>query len=294
MSRRTVVAVAVLTVAGGALAIATRREWQRPPAEQTSSLPVLNAPVLRTASTHPMQYYVSLPSGWSRARAWPVVVAISGSDRNWLAHANAFAALRDARHYPFIVITPVVLTIGGRDLRHSPEYSYAPAVWDRVEREGRCPFDLDGLRAVVADVTREYGGDTKAFLTGFSGGGHPAIAYTLVHPERLRAVALSAGNYIGRCVRAPTVPSNPEVPEPFPAPPISNAIERVTLPVRFFNGADDPNWRHSIPQRDRAMSDLGTNQFANVSSVMIPSVRHDPMIGMVLDYFYALLAATER
>ena len=294
MRTRTVIAVAVLTVAGGALAIATRRAWQRPPAQPASPGPVLNAPSLRTASTHPMQYYVSLPSGWSRARSWPVVVAIPGSDRNWLAHANAFAAMRDARGYPFIVITPVVLTIGGRDLRHSPEYAYAAAVWDHVDREGRCPFDMDGLRAVVADVTQEYGGEARVFLTGFSGGGHPAIAYTLVHPERLRAVALSAGNYIGRCVRAPTAPTNPEVPEPIPAPPISNAIERVTLPVRFFNGTDDPNWRHSIPQRDRAMSDLATNLFANVSSVMIPNVRHDPMIGLVLDYFHSVLATTER
>jgi len=31
------------------------------------------APQLKTASTHPIQYYLSLPEGWTKAKKWPVV-----------------------------------------------------------------------------------------------------------------------------------------------------------------------------------------------------------------------------
>src|SRR5262245_38888756 len=33
----------------------------------------IEQPQLKTASNHPIQYYLSLPEGWTPARRWPVV-----------------------------------------------------------------------------------------------------------------------------------------------------------------------------------------------------------------------------
>ena len=41
------------------------------------------APQLKTASTHPIQYYLSLPEGWTKAKKWPVVVVIESADRDF-------------------------------------------------------------------------------------------------------------------------------------------------------------------------------------------------------------------
>lgn len=35
------------------------------------------APPVRTATTHPMKYHISLPRDWSANRTWPVLVAPS-------------------------------------------------------------------------------------------------------------------------------------------------------------------------------------------------------------------------
>ena len=48
-----------------------------------------NEPQLKTASTHPIQYYLSLPEGWTAEKKWPVVVVIESADREFLDAANA-------------------------------------------------------------------------------------------------------------------------------------------------------------------------------------------------------------
>ena len=257
-------------------------------------LPVINSPERRAASTHPLQYYISLPPGWSKTRTWPVVVAIPGSGKNWVSSANAYAAVRDARRYPFIIVTPIVATNGGRDLRSNPAYTYAPSVWDRVDREGRCTFDREGFSAVMADVARDYNGQAKPFLTGYSGGGHFSVAEMLVHPELLRAAGLSAVNYSGRCVDGPTTEAKPDFIEPSTPPGISTSPARVTLPVRFFLGTDDPYAKYLAPQRDNAIRDATSHGFANVSSTTVRRTGHEAMIAIVLDYFDSLLDRSER
>ena len=49
------------------------------------------------ATTHPMRYHVSLPSGWSSKREWPVVVAIPDAGRHFAENLNAFAKERGER-----------------------------------------------------------------------------------------------------------------------------------------------------------------------------------------------------
>jgi clostripain len=258
--------------------------WQRgkgaaakTPPPPAPALPPGRDPVLRTASTHPMQYYLSLPRGWSPRREWPVVVTVDGGNKDWLSNARRFAAVRDEKGYPFILVTPLVLSNGGTDLRHVPQYRYEPSTWDRVDREGRCAFDREGLQAVLADVRARYRGEAQSFMTGWSAGGHLTWATVFLHPERLRGAALSGANYNGRCVTREV-----EKPAEF-----SRAPERERLPVKLFEGADDPAL--DSPQPLLAMRLAVEHGYRNLSRVTVADTGHDPMPGPVLDYFFSLL-----
>lgn len=140
-------------------------------------------PELRNASTHPMQYYLSLPDGWTPAKRWPVVVAFDGSGKDWLDLAHTFVDAR--KKLPFILVVPLILTNGGGDLRTHPHYHYSPAVWDAVDTNGKCAFDLEGVAAVLSDVEQTAAAEPRAFVTGFS-----AAALTTRRSRRRRHASL--------------------------------------------------------------------------------------------------------
>src|SRR5260370_32180509 len=80
-----------------------------------------SADEFRTASGHPMQYYVSLPQGWTAARKWPVVVVIESANRQFQQTLGAFAKAR--KDMPFILVAPM-----GHDewRRQLPSGGYPP------------------------------------------------------------------------------------------------------------------------------------------------------------------------
>src|SRR5690349_15420696 len=80
---------------------------------------------LKTATTHPMQYYLSLPEGWSADRKWPVVVAIESANRDFPANLAIFARARGKM--PFLIVAPLVVTNGGAGFRTVPSYHYTDA-----------------------------------------------------------------------------------------------------------------------------------------------------------------------
>ncbi|MEO7361067.1 MAG: hypothetical protein ABI120_12105 [Gemmatimonadaceae bacterium] len=239
-----------------------------------------------TASSYPIDYYISVPAGWPGKRAWPIVVNITGSGRDWEPAAQGFAAARNASDAPFIVITPVVLTNSGDGPipRNHPAYSYPSSTWDLIDQQGRCAFDMAGIKAAIEDVRNKYSGQTKAFLTGFSGGGHTAWANVLLRPQLLRAAALVGGNFNGRCVTKET----------FTPQAISSAPERVLFPVRSFIGADDPGLASGIVQQSLALNLAILNGYGNTSTEVVPGFAHDPMPKKILSYFMSLLGPTER
>jgi hypothetical protein len=49
---------------------------------------------LKTAFNHSMQYYLSLPNGWSAGKQWPVVIVIEDANRQFEAAAARFEAAR--------------------------------------------------------------------------------------------------------------------------------------------------------------------------------------------------------
>lgn len=239
-----------------------------------SSVRASEPPQLKTASTHPIQYYLSLPEGWTKTKKWPVVVVIDSADREFLQAATAFAQARGTR--PFILVTPLVVTNGGAGFRSVPTYHYSNETWDRIQNSGQFKFDMDGLNAIVQDVVKDYGGEDKFFITGLEAAGHTVWGVLFNHPEAMRAAVLVCPNYAGRWVDEAH---------------ISNTPERVDLPIRNFIGANDTLCAQGSPihtQMMRAITVAGEHGYKNVALVRIEGKGHERLAAEVLDYFSSL------
>src|ERR1700682_2094930 len=108
-----------------------------------------SAQELKTATGHPMQYYLSLPQAWTASKKWPVVVVIESANRQFQSNAETFVRARQS--LPFILVAPLAISNGGANYRNVPTYRYSDAVWNEIERVGGCQFDRAGIAAVVRD-----------------------------------------------------------------------------------------------------------------------------------------------
>jgi poly(3-hydroxybutyrate) depolymerase len=221
---------------------------------------------LKTATGHAMQYYLSLPDGWSGGKKWPVVVAIESADRDFQGNAAVFARARGSR--PFIVVAPMVVTGGGAGFRNVPTYQYTDVAWKEIDRAGPFVFDEAGIAAVIGDVKRLYGGDDRYFLTGWEAGGHTVWAMLFRHPEQLRAVAPVSTNYLGRWMTDESFSSRPE---------------RVELPVRVFQSSQAPS-AFLAEQTERAVGLAKAHGFGNVSMVRVDK-PHGALAEEVMGFF---------
>ena len=232
-------------------------------------------PQLKTASSHPIQYYLSLPDGWTAGKKWPVVVIIESAERNFQNAAAVFA--RSSHRGPFILVTPMVVTNGGSGYRNVPSYRYSDAVWGRIQNSGDFTFDMDGITAIMQDVVKQYGGEDKYFVTGFEAGGHTVWAILFNHPENLRGAALVIPNYLGRWVDEGKISAYPG---------------RRDLPIRAFIATNDRLAAAGSPifsQLQRAVSLAKANGYQNISQVTVEGKGHEPLADDVLAYFSSLL-----
>lgn len=231
-----------------------------------------NLPVLRTAANHPVQYYVSLPEGWSADRKWPILLAVDASYGDFYSHAERFAKARKSA--PFIVVVPFLTN--GREVpapQRREKYHYSADTWRRIEKEGWLNFDVAALDTVVAEVRAQYGGEGKPFLTGWGQGG-TTLVWTLVftHPERWRAVALACPYFdIGDALKP------------------SQSPERGALPVTVFHGESDflrvnasldAHW-----EKARALADQHSFK---VTRVLVKDKYHEPLADDVVAFFSKL------
>jgi hypothetical protein len=227
---------------------------------------------LKTAATHPIQYYVSLPQGWTAARRWPVAIVIESANREFAATLDVFIKARGAM--PFILAAPLVTTNGGAGYRQVPTYRYSDPVWARIERD-RCGFDMDGIAAVADDMRTLYSGEDKYFLTGWEAGGHTVWAMLLRHPERIRAAAPAVTNFAGRCMEGG----------------FSGSPSRAELPVNVFQvsaGRDVPPGKFVYSQSQEAQRAAKEHGFAHVTETLVDG-QHGPLAEQVLSYFHSLM-----
>ena len=227
---------------------------------------------LKTAASHPMQYYVSLPKAWSGNRTWPVVMIIEAAEREFLRTLNVFEKARGDR--PFILVTPLVTTNGGANYRQAETYHYSEETWAKIQ-ENRCGFDFDGIAAVAADVRKLYHGESQYFLTGWEAGGHTVWALLFAHPEEVRAAAPAVTNYAARCMDGG----------------FKNSPARVNLPVTVFQvdtERDKAPGRYVYLQSQEAMKTAREHGFENVSQRVAAGRPHGPLAEEVLEYFAGL------
>jgi hypothetical protein len=238
------------------------------------------APQLKTASSHPIQYYLSLPEGWTTTKKWPVVVVIESADRDFFQAASVFTQARGQR--PFILITPLVVTNGGAGYRNVPAYHYSDAVWATIQNNGPFNFDMSGITAIMQDVVKQYGGEDKYFIAGLEAAGHTIWGILFNHPEVVRGAALVCPNYLGRWVDEEHIPP---------------AAERVALPIRNFVGNKDELCAPGRPiytQMQKAITLAEAHGYKNVSLARVEGKGHERLADEVLSYFSSLLQPTSN
>jgi dienelactone hydrolase len=136
---------------------------------------------------------------------------------------------------------------------------------------------MDGINAVMRDVSKQYGGEEKYFVTGFEAGGHTVWGILFNQPEMVRGAALVCPNYLGRWVDEGH---------------ISPADNRGGLPIQNFVGTRDELCSTGKPiytQMQRAMSLAEANGYKNVSLVRVEGKGHERLADEVLAYFSSLL-----
>jgi len=231
-------------------------------------------PELKTAVGHPMQYYVVRPEGWTRDRKWPILVALEAAEKEFKVNAERFAGASGKG--PFVIVTPITVTNGSAGQRDPKIYPYSTATWDRIDKDGVCAFDEEGLAQVVKDVREAYSGEDLVYLTGYEAGAHLVWATVFHRPEILAAAAPVAGNYRGRCVDEKSM---------------SQHASREKLPVRGFAADGDKGFGPGgvvYSQWKDAKALALSHGYKNVSESIIAGKDHVPLPAEVVAYFIEL------
>jgi hypothetical protein len=242
----------------------------------TIALAAAAAVTSHVAATHPMRYSIALPNGWAAKQTWPVVVVIPDAHRDFVPTLVQFTAVHTET--PFILVAPEVLTCGGARGQTSPPYSYTPEEWSAARAAGDFEFDDAGLAAVLDEVHAKWGGETKAYLTGWEAGGHTVWAQALRRPERWLAVAPVTPNYQARGLTAETFSKDPA---------------RAALAIQvFWCGAptgDAATFSANLrPQVDRALADAREHGFEPAPVHVVPGADHGPLELPVMAWFDSL------
>ncbi|MGZ3181535.1 MAG: hypothetical protein ACXU8N_03755 [Telluria sp.] len=229
--------------------------------------------VQRTATSHPMQYLLSLPTGWTPGRSWPVVVAEESAEKDFRHAMERYVAAR--KDLPFILVMPYSVILGQSGTRDPAIYPYTPATWDRIDREGSCSFELAGLDQVLQEVRTAYHGESRVYVTGLEAGSHLAWALAFKRPGQLAAVAPVAGNFRERCLEDGQVSSDPA---------------RADLPIQAFIGANDQVWLKA-PAHDQFLAAKRFGEahgYRRIGETVVPGHGHEALAAEVLAWFQSL------
>lgn len=231
-----------------------------------------SGPILRTASTHKMQYYLQLPKGWTPAKKYTIVVGIEGAGSNFKGMLSALTSNRG--DLPVICVTPQTFSSTNSLAGQAAKYTYAPDLVAEYDNGDRFKFDEEGLLAVIADVKKDFSGEDKFCITGFSGGGNLTWLFVFQHPDMLLGASPACGNFATRKYDIPDVP------------------EKATLPVHAFQGDKDEYW-HNPPNLEvqwvAAKKLADENGYKNVTRDMLPGVGHSGCGDKVMAFFGTLI-----
>jgi predicted peptidase len=205
------------------------------------------------------RYVVYVPSGFSRARRWPVILALHGSGEYG----------SDGMRQTLYGVAAAI--------RQNPDRFPAIVVFPQARADGRPGWQEAGGQAAMAALdaaSAEFSGDpARLYLTGLSAGGNGAWFLASRFPGRFAAVAVVCGFATGRHV-APR-----EVRYPALAPGASPAAIRTALaarlrglPIWIFHGAADTVVR---VEESRGMAEALRATGNSVRYTEFPGVGHD-------------------
>lgn len=233
--------------------------------------------VLLSSPVSPLVGYVSLPNGWKKGGAYPVLVAVDGAGSNFLGCAKNFSGARGARDV--IVLAPV--TLSNTNALEAKKYPhYTQALLDEWNAK-RLDFDQPGIDGLLQVLRERYGAEEKVFLTGFSGGGLYTYYELLQHPDRVAGAAPACANFGGSGVQG--------------AP---GAGEGGGPPVHLFTGELDPHKDDVFGQKpgiegqtdliEGALAKLG---YTHVERTQVKGAKHSALTGEVWKFVDQVLDA---
>lgn len=232
---------------------------------------------VHTATGHPMQYLLSLPTGWTTSTSWPVVLVEESADKNFRDSMQRYVQARG--DLPFILVMPYSVVLGSSGVRDPKVYPYSPAEWDRIEADGICRFEMDGVEAMLRDVRQQWHSQDKFFVTGLEAGAHLVWALAFRMPDRLMAAAPVAGNFRRRCVDDRDISQHPA---------------RTALPIMAFIGAKDGDWLDDKVHRQFSDAQQLAQKFGfrPVQETIVPGRGHEPLADTVFGFFATQLRLT--
>ncbi len=201
-------------------------------------------------------FHLHVPSGYSAATAWPLVIALHGAAGSHAAAVNAAKATRNAwagvaEAQGFIVAAPVSNGAAGG-------WIVPPGA----------PTDYDALAAILARVAADYNIEqSRIYLWGFSAGGH--VAYDLVVNAGEYATPLNQHNLAGFAVSAGVLATLACQGDTAVQCDARVAALPRRLPLDIHIGSSDPLLPYARSDRERFLahgwqrgSTLGYHEFA--------------------------------
>jgi hypothetical protein len=228
----------------------------------------INSFVVKTASTHPIKYYFSLPKDFKRTKdkKWPVLMAWPGSasDFRWIAggYTNNRGTL------PYILVVPFTFSNdGGTFVVHRQYYS------DEIIKEGKkqnINWDERGIFAIINDLQVNYDAESRVYITGFSRGGNLTYWMIFKHPNLLNGAAPACPLFSSSIASA-----NKE----------KLSADDLDFPIHIITGEKDTLRQKLEPCCDEAEIFLKKFQYPNYKRTMIPGLKHMPAFEQVIETF---------
>lgn len=203
-------------------------------------------------------YQVYVPREFSRAKKWPVILALHGGGeygndgirQTWFGVATAIRKNRD--RVPAIVVFP------------------------QARADGKPGWQLDGGRAAMMALDhaiKEFDGDAdRVVLAGLSAGGNGSWYLAAKHPDKFAGLVVICG-WVTELTGKQTKILYPSLASPGAADAYADVAKRVaSIPVWIFHGENDPTI--SVEESRRmyaALKALG----ADVQYTEFPDVGHD-------------------
>ncbi|MEE8169975.1 MAG: alpha/beta hydrolase-fold protein [Phycisphaerae bacterium] len=217
----------------------------------TASLPD-DAPI-RELTVHETDapFYLYVPSQYTPARRWPLVVLCHGTnpfDTAWL-QMKEWAQF--AEDHKIIIAAPKLIGVRG---------DFPPPAAEQHKHQA---IDEQTILGVVAAVRAAYNvAEERVFLTGWSAGGYAVLNTGLRHPEVFRALAVRQGNF-----------------EPEYLEGVEHRLDRWQ-PIFVFYGSMDP-----IGEQSRASVEWLRDRDMFVKELARPGVHRRLPVSIAWDFF---------